>query len=49
MNKFYSEIISFDMEDVNMSSIDISNKIINLNKRLKAKEFKKRRLGCMKM
>ena len=45
VKKFYLDIIAFDPEEVNHSNLDTTQKIMDLNKRLKAKEFKKRCLG----
>lgn len=46
---FYAELIAFDSDDVNAGMLDVSQKIQDLSRRLRAKEFKKRRLGRITM
>ncbi len=42
---FYAELVAFDSEELNAGMLDVSQKIQDLSRRLRAKEFKKRRLG----
>jgi hypothetical protein len=37
------------LEDINLAKLDLSNRITELNKKLRAKEFKKRRVGRVLM
>lgn len=45
LKKFYVDLIAFDPQDVGLAEIDISSKIMDINKRMRAKEFKKRTLA----
>ena len=49
MRKFYQEIISFDSEDLNAQTLDNSSKIMDLQERIRQKEFKKRTLNRLQM
>lgn len=42
---FYTETITFDEEEVNSGMLDMSDKIMNLEQRLRQKEYKKRTLN----
>lgn len=45
IRKFYSEIIHFNQDEINSSVLDSSSKILDLQERLRQKEFKKRTLN----
>jgi ATP-dependent DNA helicase 2 subunit 1 len=45
IRKFYQEIITFDPEEINSTVLDSSSKILDLQERLRQKEFKKRTLN----
>lgn len=45
IKRFYLDLIAFDPEDASLADIDISSKIMDINKRLRAKEFKKRTIA----
>ena len=45
VNLFYDQIISFDEDEINNGTIDTGDKIMDLQSRLKAKEYKKRAIG----
>lgn len=47
IKKFYIDVIAFDPEDASLADYDISSKIMDLNKRMRAKEFKKRTVGTI--
>lgn len=49
IRKFYQEILTFDPEEVNETVIDSSSKILDLQSRLRQKEFKKRTLNRLLM
>jgi ATP-dependent DNA helicase 2 subunit 1 len=45
VRKFYQEIITFDPDEINSTVLDSSSKILDLQERLRQKEFKKRTLN----
>lgn len=45
LKKFYVDLIAFDPSETGLSDIDISSKIMDISKRMRAKEFKKRTLA----
>ncbi|KAM3142080.1 hypothetical protein pb186bvf_005734 [Paramecium bursaria] len=45
INRFYSEIITVDLDEVNNAVLDQSSKIMDLHQRLKQKEYKKRAIN----
>ena len=47
IKKFYMDVIAFDPQDSSLAELDISSKIMDLSKRMRAKEFKKRTLGTV--
>ena len=49
IRKFYQEIISFDPDEINSTVLDSSSKILDLQERLRQKEFKKRTLNRLTM
>ncbi|CAD8142730.1 unnamed protein product [Paramecium pentaurelia] len=47
--RFYGEIITIDLDEVNNAVLDTSTKIMDLHQRIKQKEFKKRALNRLIM
>jgi ATP-dependent DNA helicase 2 subunit 1 len=45
INKFYSEIITIDLDEINNAVLDASSKIMDLQQRVKQKEYRKRALN----
>lgn len=45
LKRFYVDLIAFDPEDASLAEIDISSKIMDISKRMRAKEFKKRTIA----
>ncbi len=45
LKRFYLDLIAFDPQDASLAEIDISSKIMDINKRMRAKEFKKRTIA----
>ena len=45
IRKFYQEIISFDPDEINSTVLDSSSRILDLQERLRQKEYKKRTLN----
>jgi ATP-dependent DNA helicase 2 subunit 1 len=49
INKFYSEIITVDLDEINNSVLDTTQKIMDLKSRIKQKEYRKRALNRILM
>ena len=45
VKKFYLDLVAVDPDEVNKGTFDMSNRIMELSKRIRQKEFKKRMLG----
>ena len=45
VRKFYADLISLDPDEINKGNFDMSNRIMELTKRIRQREFKKRMLG----
>lgn len=49
IRKFYTEVVTINLDDANASTLDSSSKIMDLQQRLRQKEYKKRTLNRLTM
>ncbi len=47
VRKFYADLIALDPEDASHGTLDTSNRIMELTKRIRQKIYKKRQLGSI--
>jgi len=47
VRKFYADLIAIDPEDASAGTLDTSNRITELTKRIRQKIYKKRQLGSL--